>query len=123
MHRPHHDRLAHVRARVHRRQLTISEARLWSGIKSGATGARFRRQVPIGKWIADFASLTPKLVVEVDDPSHDLRDETARTLDIETAGFAILRFTNHEIATEVHAAISTIEYWVEFLRRYGQPPE
>ena len=57
MTRPKHTRLARTRAHELRNDLTISEARLWSGIKNKATGARFRRQVPIGPWIADFACL------------------------------------------------------------------
>lgn len=51
--------------------MTISEARLWVAIRGGLVGARFRRQVPIGYWVADFASLNPRLVIEVDDTSHD----------------------------------------------------
>lgn len=123
MHRPKHTPIAQERARRLRTELTISEAHLWDGIRGKATGARFRRQVPIAHWIADFASLDPRLVVEVDDPSHDMRDESVRTTSIEAAGFAIVRFTNEEIARDVHAAVSTIEYWVEYLRAHGRPPE
>jgi hypothetical protein len=53
--------------------MTISEAALWRGISRRQTGARFRRQVPIGEWIADFACFDPKLVIEVDGESHDWR--------------------------------------------------
>jgi very-short-patch-repair endonuclease len=102
--------------------LTVSEARLWGGIKGGVVGAHFRRQVPIGVWIADFASLQPRLVVEVDDPSHDLRDEAARTAAIEACGFTVLRFTNREIAEDVHGAVATVRLWVQRLQA-GQRPE
>lgn len=106
-----------------REELTISEARLWSGLKNRATRARFRRQVPIGIWIADFASFDPRLVIEVDDPSHDWGDETERTAYLEARGFAVLRFTNKDVATEISDVIATIEYWVETLRETGKPPE
>ena len=106
-----------------RSELTISEAHLWSGIKAKQTGARFRRQVPVGIWIADFASFDPMLVVEVDDQSHDWRDESKRTRDIEAAGFAILRFTNKEIATDINDAITAVQYWVEELRAHQTPPQ
>ena len=114
--RPRHTRLAGRRAKALRRQLTVSEARLWDGIKGKATGARFRRQVPIGTWIPDFVCLQPRLIVEVDDRSHDYRDESERTAYLESLGFTILRFTNKEIAQEVHDAIGTIEHWVQILR-------
>jgi very-short-patch-repair endonuclease len=106
-----------------RNDLTISEARLWGGIKNRATGARFRRQVPIGVWIVDFASLKPKLVVEVDDTSHHWRDEIDRTEHLESLGYTILRFDNEDIATDVDLVIGTVEHWVKTLLATGSPPE
>jgi very-short-patch-repair endonuclease len=103
--------------------MTVSEARLWRAIRKRSTGARFRRQVPIGHWIADFASLDPRLVVEVDDPSHEFRDESIRTRYFESKGFAILRFTNRQIAQELPEAVGTIEAWVEHIRCHGVAPE
>ena len=123
MHRPRHTRLAKRRARLLRNELTISEARLWAGIKNKATGARFRRQVPIGIFIVDFASFDPKLVIEVDDSSHDWRDETERTQHLEAQGFTILRLDNKEIATDIDSAIAAVELWVTTLRETGHPPE
>lgn len=75
----------------------------------------------MGEWIVDFACFDPKLVIEVDDPSHDWRDEAARTAYIESLGFMILRFDNAEIADDAAAAISTVAGWVEALRR-GEDP-
>ena len=106
-----------------RSELTVSEAALWAGIKSRAAGARFRRQVPIGIWIVDFASLNPRLIIEVDDPSHDWREESERTGHLEALGFAVLRFTNKEIATEISFAIETVEHWIVSLRSTGKPPQ
>ena len=39
------------------------------GIRRKRLGERFRREVLIGHWVADFACLDPKIVIEVDDPS------------------------------------------------------
>ncbi len=102
--------------------MTVFERRLWDGLKANGAGARFRRQVPIGPWIADFACLEPKLAVEVDDKSHDWRDETERTRQIENQGFTVLRFTNAEVAGNIHGVLSTIENWVASLRDTGEPP-
>ncbi len=101
----------------------MSEARLWAAIKGGAAGARFRRQVPIGFWIADFASLNPRLVVEVDDTSHEFRDESMRTDYFNEQGFAVLRFTNKRIAQELPEVVGTIEGWLEHMRLYRKAPE
>jgi len=101
--------------------MTISEAQVWDGLKSGNCGARFRRQVPIGIWIADFACLDPKLVIEVDDPSHDFRDEEERTEFFENEGFVIFRCTNKEVAQDIGAVLESIAYWVSELRKGNRP--
>ena len=114
--------MAGTRAKNLRRQLTVSEARVWSAIKAGRLGVRFRRQVPIGHWIADFACLSPKLVLEIDDPSHDWRDDTRRAEHLESLGFGVLRFTNKRVAMEFEGVVSTIETWVIALKVSGHPP-
>jgi len=110
--RPRSTNLADWRSRQHRRLQTVSEARVWRSIKAKRLGVRFRRQVPIGNWIVDFACLAPKLVIEIDDESHLYRDETERTAFIESQGFAILRFWNSEVATEYDGVIGTIQNWI-----------
>ena len=99
--------------------MTVSEARLWVSIRGGATGARFRRQVPMGHWIVDFASFSPKIVIEVDDRSHDFRDERWRSAFIESQGFVILRFWNVEVRDELDAIVQSIEAEVARLSSPG----
>ena len=99
--------------------MTVSEARLWSGIRAGRTGARFRRQVPMGHWIVDFACLNPKIAIEVDDDSHDFRDERVRTAYIQSLGYRILRFDNADVAQQVDAIIRYITAEVARLRVGG----
>jgi very-short-patch-repair endonuclease len=123
MARPGHTASAARLAGELRTTMTVSEARLWRAIRKRSTGARFRRQVPIGHWIADFASFDPRLVVEVDDPSHEFRDESTRTRYFESQGFAVLRFTNRQIAQELPEAVGTIEVWVEHIRCHAVAPE
>jgi len=71
MHRfPHRSQVSSIvelRARQMRSALTPSEAKLWAAIRGGRLGVSFRRQVPLGNYIADFAAPAAKLVVEVDD--------------------------------------------------------
>ena len=119
--RPRHTELAGRRSRALRREMTVSEARVWQAISNRQTGARFRRQVPIGIWIVAFASLCPKLVLEIDDLSHDWRDEDDRCAYLEAAAFPVLRFTNREVAEDLPAVFNTIALWVAELNQGRRP--
>jgi very-short-patch-repair endonuclease len=122
MGRPAHTTIAGQRAKSLRKRLTVSEARVWGALKTKAVDARFRRQVPCGHWIADFLSFNPKLVVEIDDTSHEFRDESMRTEYFESLGFHVVRFTNKQVAQEFPEVMGTIESWVAHLRTTGRPP-
>jgi len=115
MPRPRHDHDAAAFARDLRQEMPWSEARLWTAIRNKATGARFRRQVPVGRWIVDFASIRPKLVIEIDGDSHNGHDETERTAHIESQGFTILRFTNEDVRDNATGVFDTIVAAVEEL--------
>jgi very-short-patch-repair endonuclease len=110
------------RAKVLRKTMTASEARLWNSIRRSQLGGRFRRQLAIGFYIADFACLKPKLVIEIDDTSHGRRQEDDRTAYIQSRGFKILRFTNRAIAFELYWVTETIKEWVALLKE-GIDPE
>ena len=58
-------------ARKLRRDMTEAEAMLWRGLRGRGIGAKFRRQVPIGPYVADFACTAMQLIVELDGASHD----------------------------------------------------
>ena len=57
-------------ARTLRTEMTDAERKLWQAIRQNQLGARFRRQHPIGPYIADFACLEPMIVVEIDGGQH-----------------------------------------------------
>jgi len=88
--------------------MTDSEARLWACIQRSQLGARFRRQVPIGPWIVDFASFNPRIVIEVDDRSHYWRDEEERGRYLRSCGFEILRFDNRDVALAIDGVVRSI---------------
>ncbi len=65
---------ARLRARRLRRNTTDAEKRLWYRLrKLDLDGSHFRRQVPIGPYIADFACMAARLVIEVDGSQHAKR--------------------------------------------------
>ncbi|MDD5055567.1 MAG: endonuclease domain-containing protein [Candidatus Peribacteraceae bacterium] len=84
-------------AKTLRQRQTIFEARLWSRLRNHRFhGYKFRRQHPIGRWIADFACIDRKLVIELDGESHALqsREDAMRDEDLTNSGFFVLRFRN-----------------------------
>jgi cobalamin biosynthesis Mg chelatase CobN len=91
------------RARRLRAEQTVPERVLWPLLKTfAAKGVKFRRQVPLGKYIADFASHHPKLVIELDGDTHftapgEARDQV-RTSFLKSIGYDVLRFTNADLA-------------------------
>ena len=63
------------------------------------------------------------MVIEVDDNSHNWKDETERTNFLESKGFSILRFDNGVIARELDGVFEMIRAWVEALREGRNPNE
>src|SRR5215472_15062193 len=79
------------RARTLRRA-PEAERRLWQMLRSRQTqGCRFRRQVPIGGFIADFVCHEAKLIVEIDGGQHDpsTEEEAGRTRFLEGEGYRV----------------------------------
>ena len=64
-------------AKENRRTMPRAEALLWSYIRKRAMGVKFRRQHPIGPYIADFACVAAKLIIEVDGHTHWTAEELA----------------------------------------------
>jgi very-short-patch-repair endonuclease len=102
-----------VRARELRKSMTRYEVKLWLRLRQLKTqGFRFRRQVPIGRWIADFACFTNRIVVEADGMQHGFEAEAARDALRDTflneQGFRVLRFTNNEIWENIDGVMEQI---------------
>ena len=89
-----------TRARELRRQSTDAEWRLWAIVRNRQLGGfKFRRQVPIDRYFADFACWEAKLVVEVDGSQHQnqIAYDTARTAVLEMCGWRVIRFDSREV--------------------------
>src|SRR4051812_48770876 len=98
------------RAKELRRNSSEAEKKLWALVRE-IEGFKFRRQVPIGRYIVDFVCHTAGLVIEADGGQHDLQSnlEVARTEFLEREGYRVLRFWNNEILSNpegVHTVIS-----------------
>ena len=79
--------------------MTDAERKMWVLLRGNFPEARFRRQVPIVQYIADFASHREKLVIEVDGSHHNEMVDAARTAVIEGQGYRVIRFSNYDVLT------------------------
>ena len=107
-------------ARQLRKQPTDAETHLWSRLRrKQLDGFRFRRQVPLGPYVADFACLDARLVVEVDGGQHAERAaDTARTAWLESQGYRVLRFWNNDVLGNADGVVETIR---SALAKYPPP--
>ncbi len=89
-----------AKARSLRRETTPLERILWSLLRAGQIGGlKFRRQHPIGPFVADFYCHEAQLIVELDGMSHEDRAEydARRTKYFEDLGLHVFRVTNDDI--------------------------
>jgi very-short-patch-repair endonuclease len=88
------------RARELRRNMTDVERFVWSRLRGRRfAGCKFRRQMPLGRYIVDFVCLDCRLIVELDGGQHaeQVQYDVARTAWLNGQGFEVLRFWNHEV--------------------------
>ncbi|TXC73237.1 endonuclease domain-containing protein [Sphingorhabdus soli] len=98
------------RARKLRRTATEAETILWRVLREKLPRAKFRRQVPLGRYFADFASHGAKLVIEVDGGQHGEAAgyDAARTLYLEHEGYRVLRFSNHDVIDNLDGVLEAL---------------
>jgi very-short-patch-repair endonuclease len=105
---------ARGRARALRCRATEPEQKLWWHLRHHVPleGTHFRRQAPIGRYIADFCCLTAKLTIEVDGDQHgydeNLQKDAKRTEYLVSQGFSALRFSNREVMMEMDGVLEAI---------------
>jgi very-short-patch-repair endonuclease len=105
--------LKFTRARRLRRAQTDAEMALWRRLKSQQLdGLKFRRQFPIGNYIADFCCRECKLVIELDGGQHAdplmLPRDRYRTKKIEERGYSLIRFWDNEVLTNIEEVLQAI---------------
>ena len=99
------------RARRLRRQQTDVEAKLWMRLRDRQLwGAKFRRQHPIGPYIVDFCCPDRGLVVELDGGHHSeqILADQQRTRFLESAGYRVVRFWDHEVLSQMDIILEEI---------------
>lgn len=98
-------------ARALRNNPTDAERRLWYYLRRrNLRQFKFRRQHAIAGFIADFASIDARLVIELDGGQHTEATgyDAARTRKIELKGYRVLRFWNNDVLQQTEAVLEVI---------------
>jgi very-short-patch-repair endonuclease len=106
-------------AKVLRKQLTDAERKLWRSLRNRRfLEFKFRRQHPIGPFIADFCCVSRKLIIEVDGGQHMQKQEydKIRSQWLKSMGYRVIRFWNHEVLAK-HADV--LDMVCQELKRSG----
>jgi very-short-patch-repair endonuclease len=98
----------HAQARTLRRESTDVERRLWSALRSRQFAFKFRRQHPISPYVADFACIEARLVVELDGGQHGGERDAARDAALEAAGWRVLRYWNAQVVENLDGVLADI---------------
>ena len=114
------DRQRNARRRSHktefakklRTEMTAPERLLWSRLRRKQIEEyRFRRQQPIGPFVADFFCAKANLIIELDGISHETTPDAdgRRQVWLEQCGFRVIRFTNDDLLKHLDAVVLEIE--------------
>ena len=109
-------------ARKLRTNMTDAERRLWQVLRlRQVEGLKFRRQFPIGRYIADFVCPERKLIVELDGGQHAEQEsyDSERTTWLKSQGFRVVRVWNNEVLMNLEGVKEMI---YDALGEKGEPP-
>ncbi len=98
------------RARKLRTNMTDAERKFWRTIRGEAfTGWKFRRQHPVGPYVADFACAEVLLIVEIDGGQHcENQNDINRTRWLEDRGWTVIRFWNNDVLQNMNGTAETL---------------
>jgi very-short-patch-repair endonuclease len=101
------------RARTLRRDMSDEERILWILLRDRRfAGFKFRRQVPLGDYVADFVCFERKLIIELDGSQHAAPEQTAfdtqRTATLEAANFRVIRIWTSDLFKEREGVMETL---------------
>jgi len=118
---PRIDQFKRLTARRLRQNATGAEDGLRRYLKRlEVRGTHFRRQMPIGNFIVDFACPAARLVIEVDGSQHaeagKFANDIARTQWLQSQGYRVLRFWNNDVSQNIRGVLETI-----YAALYGSP--
>ena len=101
------------RPRRLRQQATRAEQALWQRLRDRQVeGFKFRRQEPVGPFVADFLCYEARLIVEVDGGQHGQdrqeRKDAARTVRLCQDGFTVVRYGNNDVLENIDGVVADL---------------
>jgi lysyl-tRNA synthetase class 2 len=94
------------RSRSLRHQPTDAETLVWQKLRNRQFhGRKFRRQRPIGRYVADFCCDEERLIIEIDGGQHDVKTDAARTAYLTALGYRIWRYWNNEVLKNIDGVL------------------
>ena len=103
-----------MRARELRKDMSDTERRVWSRLRRNQlAGFKFRRQVPIGPYFADFACLSARLVIEIDGPFHEEESNARKTAYLESQKFRVARFSVNDVDQSLDEDMDAVFVYLE----------
>ena len=98
-------------ARALRRDATTAERLLWAALRRRQRhGFKFRRQVPLGPYFADFASFEARVIVEVDGGQHcEAPRDAARDAWFARAGWEVMRYWNPDVLANLAGVVTDLD--------------
>jgi very-short-patch-repair endonuclease len=107
-------------ARRLRRNQTDAERVIWFRLRDRRlNGLKFKRQVPVDKYVVDFLCTEARLIIELDGGQHATRDESNRTAILESMGYLVLRFWNNDVLSNTDGVLEEI---LNAANRHPQEP-
>jgi len=92
--------------------MTDAESALWEQLRGKKLGFKFRRQHPLGIFVADFYCHELHLVIEVDGDIHLKKEQSdwddQRTANLNMMQIEVIRFTNEEVLCQIHIVLTSI---------------
>ena len=118
-------KLQTIKRRILRNNMTRPELLLWTKLKNKQMdGYRFRRQFSIGRYVADFYCPELKLVIEIDGPNHNTKEnieyDRERDLFMHSLDINIIRISNSQILDNIDEAIVIIKTKIPFPLTKGE---
>jgi len=100
-----------TKARILRKNQTDAEAALWRKLRGrGLENYKFRRQVPVGPYVADFLCKEAMLIVEIDGSQHlaQIEYDQYRDAFLRASGYEVVRFWNNEVLMNVNGVLESL---------------
>lgn len=106
------------RAAALRSAPTTTESILWQQLRGSRLGIAFRRQVPIGRFIADFCAPSIRLILEVDGDYHSRRGpaDARRDRILGRLGYSVVHIPAALVSSDIDATISLVRHAITNLR-------